>query len=235
METESQKVIQRYEKRKASQLVARNQNNIYFDHFVESERELKYAEILKKHFSSFDSIRLLEIGAGSGGNLFFFKRLGLKWENLFANELIPERMDVLKKTFPLVTTLEGDASEIAIDEIEPFDVVFQSAVFTSLLDDMFKDRLAKKMWSLLKPGGIILWYDFTYNNPNNKDVKGIKKSEVRKLFPGAKTIRFNKVTLAPPLSRRVKKMYHFFNLLPILRTHLIAEITKGFDQKEKVI
>ena len=51
------------------------------------------------------------------------------------------------------------------------DIVFQSAVLTSILDDEYKKRLANKMWELLKPGGAILYYDFIYNNPKNPDVK----------------------------------------------------------------
>jgi SAM-dependent methyltransferase len=125
-----------------------------------------------------------------------------------------------------VTTYEGDACDINFYDQQLFDVIFQSTVFTSLLDDKFKERLATKMWTLLKPGGIVLWYDFMFDNPKNKDVKGIKKNEIRKLFPEAATIKFKRVTLAPPLSRRVKKLYHFFNIVPFLRTHLIAEIEK---------
>lgn len=33
------------------------------------------------------------------------------------------------------------------------------------------------MLIVLKNDGIVLWYDFRYNNPNNLDVKGIEKKK----------------------------------------------------------
>jgi SAM-dependent methyltransferase len=227
METESQRVIERYEKRKFDELVNKNLSDIYFSHYIQSERELKYTEILKKRFPSLDTVKLLEIGAGMGGNLFFFKRIGFLWENLYVNELLPDRIEVLKETFPKVTIYQGDASEIESNGEILFDVVFQSTVFTSLLDYDFKVKLANKMWTLVKPGGIVLWYDFMFNNPKNQDVRGIKKAEIINLFPKADRIVFQKVTLAPPIGRKVKKLYSLINTIPFLRTHIIAEIEKG--------
>lgn len=80
---------------------------------------------------------------------------------------------------------------------------------------------------MVKAEGIIIWYDFIYNNPGNKDVQGINKSEIRKLFKQAKDIEFFKVTLAPPISRRFYRLYHLLNtFFPFLRTHVIAVIKK---------
>lgn len=226
MITEIQRITERYEKRKNSDLVKKNYSNFYFNHYVQAERELKYLEIISKRFKNFDNIKLLEIGAGTGGNLYFFKRIGLKWENIYANELLQDRFKILRETFPKINLFEGDACCIELNPNNLYDIVFQSTVFTSILDNNFKKILANKMWSLLKPGGIILWYDFAFDNPMNKDVKGIKKNEIRKLFKDAKSIKFYRTTLAPPIGRKVKKLYPFFNIFSFLRTHLIAEIEK---------
>jgi SAM-dependent methyltransferase len=226
MISSTQKIIEQYERRKYDKRIKSHSDNFYFNHFVQAERELIYTEIFKKRFSSLDSIRLLEIGAGTGVNLLFFKRLGLKWENLYGNELLPDRFEIIRSTFPMIKTFKGDACDIEINKNEEFDIVFQSTVFTSILDIDFKIKLADKMWSLLKTTGIILWYDFTFDNPNNKDVKGIKKKEIRNLFHESGKIIFHRATLAPPIGRRIKKFYPFVNILPLLRTHIIAEIEK---------
>lgn len=226
MNNEAQNVFERYEKRKNNLKVQKDSGNYYFNHYAKSERDLKYIEIVKSRFENSDTVKILEIGAGSGGNLFLFKQIGFSWKNIFANELLPDRIELLKDNFPLVQIFEGDACEISEDLYGTFDIVFQSTVFTSILDFDFKKKLAKKMWSLLKPGGIILWYDFTFDNPQNKDVKGIRKDEIKKLFTESNKVTFNKTTLAPPIGRRVKKLYPFFNLFPFLRTHLIAVIEK---------
>ena len=86
------------------------------------------------------------------------------------------------------------------------------------------------MWSWLKPGGGVLWYDFTYNNPNNPDVRGMPVRRVHELFPHGRFI-VRRVTLAPPISRRVCRihpaLYAVLNALPILRTHVLCWIEKA--------
>ncbi len=226
MKSETQNVIERYERRKEKSVVDNNSKNFYFNHFAQSERELKYIEIIKSRYDSLDSLKILEIGAGTGINLFLFKKLGLKNENIYANELLSDRYKLLNDLFPEINTLKGDACEIDENLNSSFDIVFQSTVFTSILDYDFKVKLANKMWQLLKPGGIILWYDFIFDNPQNNDVKGVKKNEIIKLFKNHKRIQFYKTTLAPPIGRRVRKFYPLFNIFPFLRTHIIGVIEK---------
>ena len=107
--------------------------------------------------------------------------------------------------------------------------MLQSTVFSSLLDDAFQQRLADAMWSWLKPGGAVIWYDFTVNNPRNADVRGVPVARVRALFPQAH-ITHHRVTLAPPLARAVCRvhpaLYGVFNSLPLLRTHVLAWLAK---------
>lgn len=75
----------------------------------------------------------------------------------------------------------------------------------------------------------MLWYDFTFNNPSNPDVRGVSLKRVRELFPQGR-VSVRRVTLAPPISRRVVRvhpaMYGVFNALPLLRTHVLCFIEK---------
>ena len=85
------------------------------------------------------------------------------------------------------------------------------------------------MRNRLSPGGGILWYDFTYNNPRNPDVRGIGTGRIKALFPQA-SLDIRRVTLAPPISRTMCKihpcMYPALNWLPLLRTHVLCWISK---------
>lgn len=226
MDTETQKIAERYNKRNQSSLVKKNSKHLYFNHFMMSERELIYLEIISRRYTRLDDIKFLEIGAGGGMNLFFFKKIGVTWGNIYANELLSQRLHSLRQNFSMTNIIEGDACEISSKKNASFDIIFQSTVFTSILDNDFKQKLADKMWDLLKPGGIIIWYDFIYNNPKNKDVKGINKNEIRKLFSSSTQINFKKVTLAPPIGRRVGKLYPFVNTFTFLRSHVVAVIKK---------
>jgi len=104
----------------------------------------------------------------------------------------------------------------------------QSMVFSSILDTEFRKKVAHKMMVMLDNNGFILWYDFIYNNPGNKDVAGIKKKEIKSLFPNT-TMEFHRVTLAPPVARRIGNFYNCINnAFPFLRSHIITVIWKKY-------
>lgn len=174
-------------------------------------------------------LRLLEVGCGSGGNLLDLLRFGFDAGNLTGIELLDERYQAARHALPeALELIRGDASEAMLPD-EGFDIVFQSTVFSSLLDDAFQHRLADAMWRWVRPGGGVLWYDFTVDNPRNQDVRGVPLTRVRALFPNGQ-LRAQRVTLAPPIARRVSRvhpaLYTAFNLVPALRTHVLAWIAK---------
>ena len=174
-------------------------------------------------------LELVEVGAGSGGNLLELLRVGFAPEKLRGVELLPERAELARRVLPAALDFQvGDACELPLAP-GSVDIVYQSVVFSSLLDDAYQQRLAETMWRWLKPGGAVLWYDFTYDNPSNRDVRGVPLSRVRSLFPGARIVA-RRVTLAPPIARRVCRvhptMYTLFNAVPLLRTHLLCWIEK---------
>ena len=194
------------------------------------QRQRAMLDLLSRHaVQPLDQLRVLEIGCGSGSSLLELASLGFDASRLVGNELLPERAAAARRQLPAATALHvGDATELPFDG-DSFDLVYQSTVFSSLLDDAFQQRLADAMWRWVKPGGGVLWYDFTFDNPRNADVRGVPLARVRALFPhgGIDALR---VTLAPPISRRVCRIspaaYGVFNALPFLRTHLLCWIAK---------
>lgn len=173
--------------------------------------------------------QVLEVGCGSGGNLLELIQLGAQPQNLVGNELLPDRVAVARHVLPqAVRLLPGDATQLGFEDAS-FDIVYQSTVFSSILDDGLQERLAAAMWRWVRPGGGVLWYDFTFDNPRNPDVRGVKLARIRRLFPkGVPSVR--RVTLAPPIARRVvpvhPALYGVFNALPFLRTHVLCWIQK---------
>jgi hypothetical protein len=83
--------------------------------------------------------------------------------------------------------------------------------------------------NVLAPGGGLLWYDFTFNNPKNPSVRKVTDRELRALFPNLRG-RVTHVTLAPPLARMIAphswRMAKLLGLVPWLRTHLLAVLCK---------
>jgi SAM-dependent methyltransferase len=181
------------------------------------------------NWTDLSSRRVLEVGCGTGGNLLELLRLGFAPRNLVGIELLPERFAHAMQTLPAgVVLMQGDASLVALPD-ESEDIVMQSSVFSSLLDAPFQWRLAQTMWRWVRPGGGVLWYDFTVDNPRNPDVRGVPVARIRELFPQGR-MSWRRVTLAPPLARAVCRvhpaLYTVLNVLPLLRTHVLAWIEK---------
>jgi SAM-dependent methyltransferase len=179
------------------------------------------------------SLRLLEVGCGTGCNLLDFLRLGFLPQHLQGIELLHESVEWARRDLPVSVGITlGDATGPAAAFVPESsqDIVFQSTVFTSLLDDEFQQRLADRMWRWLRPGGGVLWYDFTVNNPRNPDVRGVSLARIRQLFPGGSNIRVRRLTLAPPIARAVTRLhpalYAGFNTIVWLRTHVLVWIEK---------
>ena len=173
--------------------------------------------------------RVLEIGCGIGANLLDLIRLGFRPANLAGNDLLPDRVAQARRRLPAeVAVLLGDATALDLDG-ESFDVVLQSTVFSSILDDAFQERLAARMWDLARPGGGILWYDATWDNPSNPDFRGVPVPRIRRLFPHG-IVRSWRITLAPPIGRRLCRvwppLYHVANTVPFLNSHVLCWIRK---------
>jgi SAM-dependent methyltransferase len=194
------------------------------------ERERTIARLfLARGWRDLRERRLLEVGCGRGDNLLEMLRLGFAPGHLAGIELLDERHAAARSRLPgALTLIHGDALQVDIAE-QSQDVVLQSTVFSSLLDEAYRQRLAGRMWNWLRPGGAVLWYDFTVDNPRNADVRGVPASRVRELFPHGR-ITTHRVTLAPPLARVAVRLhpalYTALNMLPPLRTHLLAWIER---------
>lgn len=174
-------------------------------------------------------LKLIEVGCGSGVNLLEFLRIGFAPQNLSGVELLPDRLAMARRVLPKTLQLHGGDACLLDLPAGSQDVVFQATVFSSLLDTDFRIRLADQMWRWVKPGGGVLWYDFTVNNPKNPDVRGVPLRHVQRLFPQGK-LNVTRVTLAPPLARKICRLspslYPVFNAVPQLRTHALVWIEK---------
>lgn len=228
MNDETRAVAERYARRVAGDRYHPLQPAVWRER---QGRQRALIDLLARHAGKpTGALDLLEVGCGHGDNLLELLTLGFDPARLVGNELLPERLASARTRLPAATTLHaGDATTLPLAPAS-FDIVLQSTVFSSLLDDAFQQRLAERMWSWVRPGGAVLWYDFSWNNPRNPDVRGVPLARVRALFPEAQ-IDARRVTLAPPLARAVGRwpggVHGTLQALPWLRTHVLAWVGKG--------
>ena len=194
------------------------------------QREESILQFLHKYQpTDFSKFSLLEIGCGHGYDLLNFLRIGFSATNLYGNELLLERYLEAQKILPSTVKLFNcDACDL-IFEKDSFDFIYQSMVFSSILNKNHRRNLADHIYYMLKPGGTLIWYDFFYDNPNNKNVKGMNKKIIKELFPRC-SLNIKRITLAPPISRFISNssvyLHRFLHCFMFLRTHYFVTLKK---------
>ena len=172
--------------------------------------------------------RVLDVGCGSGQGLADFETWGARRERLAGIDLLAERVSAATARLAGADLRVGDATALPW-ESGSFDIVAQSTMFSSILDPAMKAAVAREMARVLAPGGAIAWYDFFVDNPRNAAVRGIGRRELASLFPGFE-LRLRRVTLAPPLARRVAPRLPLLALLAeelrVLNTHYVGLLVR---------
>jgi len=186
---------------------------------------------------------ILEVGCGGGSWLIDFESWGAKRANLAGIELYSPRALIAQTRLCALRDANGNIVTMGADIREgdasclpwvsrSFDIVLLSLVFTSILDVEMKRKIAQEIARVLRPSGIILWYDFFCNSPHNPSVRGIRAGEIRSLFPGF-DVCLKRVTLAPPLARIIVPLSWICSVtlekIGIFNTHYLGVLRKRED------
>jgi ubiquinone/menaquinone biosynthesis C-methylase UbiE len=169
--------------------------------FIIQQRQREVLLALKKNgITELSNLRLLEMGCGEGGVLTEYLGFGLSPKNLFGMDLLFDRLIYAHHKLPGSGFANADGQSLPYSSTT-FDLVLQYTAISSILDPEIRRNICADMLRVLKPGGMILWYDF-WLNPTNHQTRGVRPAEIRCLFPSC-TYEFHKITLAPPLARRI--------------------------------
>jgi SAM-dependent methyltransferase len=198
--------------------------------FQIQERERHVLSLLDRHgLLPLSGKRILEVGCGTGKWLRDLIAWGADPETLYGVELLQGSAARARRLCPQSVSIEcGNAAALRFDS-DSFDLVLQATVFTSVLDPDMKRAMAAEMLRVLRPGGLVIWYDFFLRNPNNPYVQPVTKTDIKRLFPGC-SIELRRVTLAPPLARmlahRSWPTCALLSRLPPLCTHYLGALRK---------
>lgn len=173
---------------------------------------------------------ILDVGCGTGAWLRDFVKWGASPGDVSGVDLLADRVAVaLRLCAPGTRITCGSAATLPFADAQ-LDIVLQASAFTSIPDAALKRQVAAEMLRVVKPDGLIVWYDFSVNNPWNADVRGVTKREIATLFPGC-PMRLRRITLAPPVSRWLGRRSwlasYVLGRVPPLCTHVLGAIRKG--------
>lgn len=197
--------------------------------FIAEGRRRALGELLgREGLARLAQARILELGCGQGGILQEYLALGADPRRLHGAELLAERIRTARARLPELPLVCADGRRLPYAG-GCFDLVLQYTVFSSVLDERIRAQLAGEMRRVLRPDGLVVWYDFWWN-PLNRDTRGLRPAAIRRLFPGC-TFQFRRVTLAPPLARRLAPVsWRLARLLEssgLLNSHYLAAIRPG--------
>ncbi len=169
--------------------------------------------------------RILELGSGTGGVLLELLQAGADARSLHGSDLLAGRVQAAHRQMPRVALSCADGQNLPYPT-HSFDLLLQFTMFSSILSEGVCYTVAKEMLRVVKPDGLILWYDF-WVNPMNKQTHGIDRRQIRDLFPACH-FDFERITLAPPLARMTVPVSwtasQLLEKLRFLNTHYLVAI-----------
>jgi ubiquinone/menaquinone biosynthesis C-methylase UbiE len=192
---------------------------------IHAERTAHVAALLGGTDSHVTAGPLLEVGCGDGQVL---TELSVGADPCTGVDLSARRLAAASTRVPDATFVraEGSALPFAASSIA---TVVAFTLFSSILDDGLSHGVAREVGRVLRPGGVVVWYDLRRRNPANPLVRPLGRADVQALFPGWST-DLAPVTVLPPLARRLgpttDRLYPLLARLRPLTTHLVGVLAK---------
>ena len=168
---------------------------------------------------------VLEVGCGTGGVVHWAADAGA--ESVVGVDVIDERLREADAAYGMGHYVLADGSGLPIAD-GTVDTVVCSTLFSSILDDAVATTVVTELDRVLRPDGALLWFDFFRDNPRNRDVRGVRLSQLRSWFGGYE-MHVERVVLAPPIARRLRArpgLAAALERIRPLRTHLAGALWK---------
>lgn len=195
------------------------------ERYIHVSRDRALLALLRRHgFADLGAQRILELGCGEGALLRSLLYYGADPAKLAAVDVDSARSRRARASGADV----GNADIAALPYRDgAFDIAFAFTAFSSIVDPAARRRAAKEALRVLRPGGLLVVYDF-WTNPFNRRVRPVSEEELGTLV-APQRMEIERVTLAPPLVRLLggaATVCTRLERVPRLRTHLLGAVRK---------
>ena len=204
-----------------------------YDHLSPAERYIHgtrddalLALLRRQGVESLAGLRVLELGCGKGSFLGSLLSYGAEPERMNALDLRKDGVAAARRLVPGARLSAADGAALPYRD-GVFDLVFAFTFFSSVTGPAPRRRAATEALRVLRTGGLLVVYDF-WINPTNTRVRALGAAELR-LLVAPQPVEIERVTLAPPIVRALggrSALCRALERLPLLRTHLLAAVTK---------
>jgi len=197
------------------------------ERYIHQTRDAALLDLLERRGrASLSRMRILELGCGEGAFLRTLLSYGAEPGLTDGLDRHAGRVAAARRLAPGARLSAADGAALPYGS-GVFDLVFAFTFFSSVTGPAPRRRAATEALRVLRPGGLVVVYDF-WINPFNPRVRPLGAGELRSLI-APQPIEIERVTLAPPIVRALggrPALCRPLERLPFLRTHLLAAVTK---------
>lgn len=197
------------------------------ERYLHATRDRALLDLLRRRgVASLAGRRIVELGCAGGALLSRLLSYGAGAALLEAVDIDPMRVRRARAAAPGARVAVASAAALPYAD-GAFDLAFAFTFFSSVLDGETRRLASEEALRVLRPGGLLVVYDF-WTNPINRRVRALRERELRALFGRAVT-EVVRVTLAPPVVRALgghAALCAPLERMPFLRTHLLAAVVK---------
>jgi len=196
---------------------------------MQAQERMFLAALQRRGIEGLRGRKILDIGSGSGYWMRRCAEWGAEVEDIHGVELLGDRVALARRRcHPQMQIACGNAVNLAFRN-QTFDVVVMFLVLSMMRDRTERMRVADEAARVLKPGGVVMWYDFRYRPWREPDMIGMPRGEIERCFPGF-DLELKSGSALPPLTRRLApyawSMCMWLDNLKVLNTHYVGTLKK---------
>jgi SAM-dependent methyltransferase len=165
---------------------------------------------------------VLDAGCGTGWWLGRLAREGLEPARLAGVDLLPERVRAAREHVPGARIVQGDLRRLPLTD-GSCGAVLLFTVLSAMGSRADVRAALGEVRRVLAPGGVVAVWEPRVLTAN-RHTRLVGLGELREGLDGELTVR--SLTLAPPLARRVGRMYGVLAGVPLLRTHRLVLVRR---------
>jgi len=211
-----------------------SQRDLWFDPgylFRVHAQERLFLDTLKMQgFRNLAGCRILDVGCGFGYWLRRYAEWGALPRDLHGVDVVEERIMAARRRSPPGIDLRcRDAVDLDFADAT-FDIVSMSLVLSLIPDDTTRIEIAAEVARVVKPGAIVLWYDFRYPSPRGgAEMIAMTRRRIARAFPGFE-LRLRSASAVPPITRRLAGhawgLCSWLDYIPPLNSHYVGALIK---------
>lgn len=130
-------------------------------------------------------LEILDVGCGIGYWLRYLVDLGADPKRLAGIDPSKARIESARAANPAVCWVHDHTKDLPFPP-NCFDIVLQCKVFSSIPEEAERLTLAREMWRVVRPGGLIFWVDQKRTLGENS--AGFSKKAVHEYFPDGEVV-----------------------------------------------